>query len=178
MRQSWGRNAVALAVFAALVVLGGCGGSSGETDTETVTVGGGDELTKSEWIAKADAICAQEQRQEKPLKAEFESRRQEPEQSPEQLKALADTTRELLRLVSNEVGDLRQLQPPAADRETVEEMLMTVDGSVPLGEEFADAIEAGDSAEIEATAQRIEQNSAKGQGLAQGYGLKVCGSGE
>lgn len=164
-------------LFGVVLLAAGCGGSSGGDTGEETAGDQAESISKSEWIEQADAICTTEQEEEKPIEAELEAEGEKAE-TADQLKKLGGITRELLALVDKETEDIRALPVPAGDEATIETMLDKVQSAVPLGEEFADALESGDVAEIERTSQKLEKNSESAKGMAQSYGLKVCGSAE
>lgn len=60
-------------IFLVALVLAGCGSSSGGSSSATgAATGGGGELTKAEFVARADAICEATKTKQEPLRRELE----------------------------------------------------------------------------------------------------------
>lgn len=167
---------LAAAVFGALVALAGCGGSD-SSSTETVAVQSGEALSKAEFIEKADAICAD-------WKPEREALQEQAEGLIRGINAGSDDARaELSELLSEatenagqELSEIRQLSPPAADRSTIDSMLSTAAVQVALSEEEADTLRYREFAAFGSAARRAGAAKAKASAAARSYGLEVCGA--
>ena len=169
------RLGIAATVLVCLLAAAGCGGSSTSTATQTVTVGHTQELTKAEWIAKADAICAETQEETAPLKAEANALKEAPENASTYQK-LAEVLKAGTASIPKETTALRALEPPSGDQGIIQKMIGTVEANATLGESMADALENSDLGRFEALNEQAKENTIKAKGLAQGYGLKVCGA--
>jgi NhaP-type Na+/H+ and K+/H+ antiporter len=139
----------ATALLAVGVLAAGCGGSDDDSTTSS--------LTKSEWIAKADAIC--------------QAGNQRDEQAAEQLFGNGKpTAAELQQFVTEtaipdtqrQIDELRALGAPSGDEDQVNKILDTVQ---------ADIDQAKAAGDIN------DQTFADANALAKQYGLQVCGQG-
>lgn len=139
--------------------------------------GGGDDeesgpLTKDEYIAQADQICADSKTETDALEAEFNSAFDAGD-----LEGAADVLEEANAIVEDAVADLESLEPPEEDQATIDEFLSLSDQQVEIGGQLADAIrEGGDQATVQdigAQADDLEQQS---DAIADDYGLTDCGS--
>jgi ABC-type lipoprotein release transport system permease subunit len=135
------------AVLAVGVIAAGCG--SGDDDSSTSS------LTKSEWIAKADAICQQgNQENEEAAQQQFGN------QKPTAADVQQFATGTALPNTQTQVDKIRALGAPSGDEDAVNHILDTVQADIDK------AKAAGD----------IENSTfADGNALAKQYGLKVCG---
>jgi ABC-type lipoprotein release transport system permease subunit len=135
------------AVLALGVIAAGCG--SGDDDSDTSS------LTKSEWIAKADAICQQGNQE-----IEQAAQQQFGNQKPTAADVQQFATGTALPNTQSQVDKIRALGAPSGDEDQVNHILDTVQA------EIDKAKAAGD----------IEDSTfAEGNSLAKQYGLKVCG---
>jgi ABC-type lipoprotein release transport system permease subunit len=135
------------AVLALGVIAAGCG--SGDDDSGTSS------LTKSEWIAKADAICQQGNQE-----IEQAAQQQFGNQKPTAAEVQQFATGTALPNTQTQVDKIRALGAPSGDEDQVNHILDTVQAEVDK------AKAAGD----------IEDSTfAEGNSLAKQYGLKVCG---
>jgi hypothetical protein len=173
--------------LAALGPLVGCGGSSGGT-TETVTTTTEaaptdapssktpTTLTMPEFIAKADAICAEENARIKPRSQAISTEGDEAE-SQEDLDAMADDIRSLANEIEGGLARLRMLAPPPGKADAIESMLNLAGSQAVIAGSLADAVSAEDNSQIESLGQQINLNRAKYRGLAEGLGFHKCGTG-
>ncbi len=152
---------VLTAVVGAGAVLSACGGDSTEETLITVptTETTATELTKAEFIAQADAACA------------------EANAAIEQFAAAGQGVTEadqIAQLRQGVVDQINELGPPAEDKATLDQFLTGLQAQVAAGQKIALATERGeDTAEFEA-----ELDTAKSQAetAATTYGFKECGS--
>jgi hypothetical protein len=136
-------------LLAVALIAAGCGGGDDDSDTTTAS------LTKSEWIAKADAICKQGN-QEINQAAQQQFGNQKP--TPAALQQFATGT--ALPNTHTQVDKIRALGAPSGEEDQVNKILDTVQ---------ADIDKAKAAGDIE------ESTFADGDALAKQYGLKVCG---
>jgi hypothetical protein len=141
--------ALALLAIAGALVIAGCG-----DDDETTTSDSGATLTKDEFIAKADAICAAgDQALTAAVQALGNGR---PSQAD--LQRFAELA---VPALQEQVDGIRALTPPAGDEDRVSAMLDAVQNGI-------DRIETDPSS--------IESDPLKAPGqLAEDYGLQECG---
>jgi len=151
-----------MALLAVALAGAGCGG-----DDETA--GGGESLTKAEWIERADAICADAQERIQGLG-----------DPGADLSKLADLTSDAKQILEDEVAAIRDLGAPEGDEDEVEAMLGQVEKGAGASDALIDAATAGDIEklqEITAGDSEFSKASAEADRLASEYGLKECGSG-
>jgi ABC-type lipoprotein release transport system permease subunit len=142
------RATLALTAVLALAVIGaGCGSSDDDSGTSS--------LTKSEWIAKADAICQQGNQE-----IEQAAQQQFGNQKPTAADVQQFATGTALPNTQTQINKIRALGAPSGDEDQVNKILDTVQ---------ADIDKAKSAGDIE------ESTFADGNALAKQYGLKVCG---
>jgi hypothetical protein len=138
-------------VALAATVLAACGGGDGER------------LAESEWIAEADAICAEAQDEIDSL----------PE--PTNAAELTEQARQAVAIAERQLARLRDLRPPETAEDDYEAMLDLTQREIELTNEIAEAASAGDQARTEdliAEAQRVDEEA---DALAAEYGFQECG---
>jgi hypothetical protein len=156
-----GRGIAAAAIAVAALVGAGCGG---DDDTS----GGGETLTKQEWIAKADAICADAQ-----------GRIQKLGDPGADLGKLAELTGDAKQIIEDEIAAIRDLRPPSGEEQQIDALLAQVEKGSQAFEALIEAASSGDIAklqEITAEGSEFSKASAEADRLAAEYGLKECGS--
>jgi hypothetical protein len=168
------RSLVPLLIISAGFLAAGCGGSS-SSSTKTVTVQQSEPLTKAQFIAQADAICQASQEDIQPLATRYRKVAKAARRS-DQFQEVADVLHQLTGRAKEELTQLRELEPPTADQEVINNLLTTVDSQVTITDIYAEAVENEDQSQISTLADQITSVSAKARGMAQGYGLKVCGN--
>lgn len=135
-----------------VLALAGCGGDDSSTSTQAA-----EPLTKSEFIAQADAICGeQNQIIEKAANETFSSGSAP---TSEQIQEFADTMVPALRA---ELEGIQALTPPEADQQEVDAMLASLQTGI-------EQIE-GDPGSLQ------NDPLAEASSRAQSYGLRVCGN--
>jgi hypothetical protein len=158
---------IALACASLALVVAGCGGgddSSSTTTTSSTSAGttdttGGTPLTKDEFIAQADAICAAG---DKTIDAAGQALGQNP--SEEQItQAISET---VVPTISGEFDAIEELTPPEGDEDTIGELIAS-------GRAAIEEIEANPD---RAFAAGQDSPFAEVNQMAQDYGLKDCGS--
>jgi hypothetical protein len=141
--------------------LAGCGGGSDDED-----------LSTQDYIAKADAICAQytsgsasrEQQFNQALKSsDLESAAQDFEDQAADVTAMLD--------------QLEGLTAPVEDQTTVTEIISLGRQRVDAAKDAADAIASGDKDAMIAAGKRGSVLAGKYDQLADGFGFTACGSG-
>jgi hypothetical protein len=149
-----------VAVLASALLVAGCG-SSDDDSTKTA-------LTKQQFIAQADAICKQGNKE---IEEGFESfaeqndipKNQEP--SKAQGKEIVETV--IVPSIDSQVEGIRALGFPSGDEDELSAMLDSLDEAVEEAEEDPEALFAAKSDPF-----------GKPNELAQNYGLKTCGDEE
>lgn len=135
------RGVRSVAVFlGAGLVLGACGG-------------GNDRLSKAEYIKKADEIC------------KAAAAKSDAVEAPETEEEFEDYIVEVVKLAREEVKDLRALDGPKDDEDTLDSMYDSL-------EKALDMIEEDPAAAMEMTEDPFEESSE----MAKEYGFKECGA--
>ena len=140
-----------LTVLLTALLLAGCGGS------------GDDRLTKSEFIAEADAICAKGRDHSKAL----------PE--PTTYAELAEYIRKGISIQDHDVAEIRKLKPPKNDAQDVELMLEQVERLNAAFDRLQAAAEKGDAKGVVRRSTDVRRANRAAARRARQYGLRVCG---
>jgi hypothetical protein len=143
----------ALTLLLAVLLFAGCGG------------GGGKPLTREQYAAKADAICAKYKHQTDALAR------------PSNLADLAKVADQVLPILDAARGDLRKLKPPAGERATVDAWLKQFDVSIDDVTKIRDKAKDNDRAAVEALATPALQHDQQANELAKQLGMTVCSKG-
>lgn len=144
------------AVVATLLVTTGCGDDDG-----------GETLTKGEWLASAEDICADMRAQEDEI----------PE--PQSLEEMADALDRVMEISSEGIEDLKALSAPAGDEAVVDEIVAAFEALTAAGEAFGDAVaESGSldemTPEVEEAFRDLELAQQRAEETATDYGLTGC----
>jgi hypothetical protein len=136
-----------------VTLVAGCGGDEGDESEAP---------TKAEWIASANVICAEM----------FEELDLIPEpQTPEEMGEAGPRVTEIHRTA---LARLRALVPPDGEEGRVEQILDAAQATIDWGEEFTDAVAAGDderATELLAEGERLVSESDR---LFGDYGILEC----
>jgi len=155
MRITW----VALATLL-IALLAGCGGGGTRSTTST----GGEELSKSELIAKGDAIC-------KDAHDRFAELQGSPPTTPEES---ATFTQGLIDITESEISQLRALNAPASVKPALDNYLKALDKNVAVLKQGLAAAQNSDAtAYAKAQAKAVKDQVERLQ-LAQAVGFKEC----
>jgi len=141
-------------VVAFVAAVAACGGDD---------AGGVEAPTKAEWIAAADAICAEDNAELALIP--------EP-QTPEEMGEAGVRATEIQRAG---LAEVRALIPPEGDEAAIEEILDAVEAVIDWGAEFIEAVAAGDEAKagelLHGEGERLTEEAIQ---LAKDYGLQEC----
>jgi hypothetical protein len=143
-------SSLALPALAAALALSACGS--------------GDRLTKAEYIAAADAICAEAIRALNDL------------DEPKSLAELAEYAPTASEIVRKQLDRLRDLRPPEADEALIDKALDLSEEQNELAEEVGKAAADGDEERAGALVAQIQPLDEEANQIAQNYGLRVCGA--
>jgi hypothetical protein len=136
----------------------GCGGG-----------GGSDRLSKSEFITRADAICA---KYEQRVRAAMNG---VPAGSAKQLASAIERVLPVIRTGNDE---LRALEPPENLQVRFDRWMRISDGEVVAAKKLHDALRKNDQAAVQAAFTQLQQSDAAQDRLArEELGLKGCASG-
>jgi len=134
----------------ALVMLPACGS------------GGGQPLTKAQYAAKADAICAKGSERQKALGNPT---------SVAELGRVADRT---LSILDDAISDLNKLKPPASEQTKADQWLAQVRQLRDDLEQIRDKAKAQDLKALQQIATTSQQHNAQANQLATDLGMTVC----
>lgn len=172
----------AVAVTLLVVAVTGCGGGSTGTTAATVTRASSTPApavpaapTKAQFIAHADAICARTNAKLKPVQQHLSALARQSESAIESEGPVA--FRQGAAITREGIAQLQSLPAPTGDVTTVQKIITALDDEAADIDNIAAATAHGEGSAIEAAKRAEQTTKATYQGLAQGYGLKVCGAG-
>ena len=155
-------NKLLLIVFAFGLVMAGCDDSS---DPEAQPAAGA-ELTRAEFTAEVDAICADDSSDLEGLEA------------PDNLKDSGPFLREVLPVIRDQLNRIREVgEPPEPGRETFLRWFAARDGIVETTAAMIEAAEEGDESQFQRMVLVQRELDERADAAADAYGLEVCGGG-
>jgi hypothetical protein len=163
------RRGIALGlIFATLIGLG-CGR---DDETKTVTTGGqvadAKPLSKPEYIAQADAICERLHEERGAVEMEVDDVGADFDQAA----VLID---EAAQITEDRFDEIGALPPPKSDREVLVKLFDLANENIALLRSAADAMRNRDLQQARSILDaQAQQNDARFDGIATGYGFKVC----
>ena len=150
---------IGIGALLAAAAVAGCGGDdSGE-------------LSKDEFIAQADQICADFNASADADQQEFESLLDQGD-----FEAAADSFDQTAADSEVALADLEALEPPAEDQATIDEWLAILGEQPGLAEEFSTALRTRDIQAIRALGPEVQRLDADSDAIADEYGMVDCGS--
>jgi hypothetical protein len=163
-------RATRLLVAAVVVALAGCGGSGGSATTATVgTTATTAAISKSDYIAKAGAICQAAKRDSAAPSAKAAAALKQAD-----LAAAADATQEISARLRQMVDDLKALPQPAGDEAILTRLFDRFDGEIGILNQIIEAERNGDVARASSLGGAITPSNLELQGIVTRYGLP-CG---
>jgi hypothetical protein len=123
----------------------------------------GGALSKDEFIEAADEICE---------KADERSQDLEAPTNPRALRVFVERAEQITRRL---VEDLRELEPPEGNRDTIERMIDKIEEAVGYLPEIERAARLSDVTAIGQLGARLQAAASEANGLARDYGMKRCG---
>ncbi len=120
-------------------------------------------LPKAEWIAQADKICANARDDIAALTR------------PDTLAEVGAYATKTRKITERELAQLRNLNAPRADRDTVTKMLQFVEDGIHATERVEKAAKKGDAGAATSAIDEINRLTDQADALARAYGLQVCG---
>jgi hypothetical protein len=150
-------------VIAVLVAFGfaACGGGGGASSTSTSTDAA---LSKSELIAKGDAIC-------KDAHDRFAELQGSPPTTAEET---ATFTQRLIDITESEVSQLRALNPPSSVKPSLDQYLSAMDKNVAVLKQGLNAAQQSDATAYAQAQAKAVQDQVKRLQFAQAVGFKEC----
>jgi hypothetical protein len=169
----------------ALVVLAGCGSSSGSSSSATGAATGAEGvLTKAEFVARADAICEATKARQEPLRQKLEEVAQKARGEEQGTGGITDGTRKELaqalgRIVAMSETSQSRIQAlgiPKEDTGQLEAIFQKVESSFESSLAYGAALEQHEDARAQAVAEKANTETHETAVLARQYGFKVCGA--
>lgn len=149
---------LALSILA--LALAGCGSSdSSSGGNETATP---EPLTKTELVAKADAICKNMQTKIDAIPA------------PESIDDLATAIGEQIELSGPAIEDLKELTPPEDLQTQYDAWIAKLDELQAGTEEVKAAADTGSEEKVNAVVEKIDKINTKADEIGKELGFKVC----
>lgn len=165
-----------LAVVLVVVALTGCGS---QTITRTVTAAtpgaqtatqpARKPMTRSEFVAAADRICAANQRRIAPL-----TRGLPTTMTPAAYQTLADDASRAQAIDAKNIAQLRGLPEPASDRIAIARVLHAAEHQTALLTPLIDALRDENLGSTVSAEENLEQAQGVSTGLAEAFGLTTC----
>jgi hypothetical protein len=152
------RARAALAVALAVPALAACGGGDSASS--------GGRLTLEEYVAAADAICAE-------ADAEIEAL-----EDPASAQDAADYLPRAKEIAERQLERLRELVPPEEIEARIDEALDLLQQQIDLADELLDAIESEDLDRFQELVDEGEAKNERADEIAREIGLEECGSDE
>lgn len=152
----------------AVATLVGCGGNGGESTAA---------LSKADYIAKGDAICAQKRQQRGQLVTEVQNAIASGVNSASDAHRVHDISNQAADYVDQLASELEALPKPTGDEQILDTLLSTVRAEATDIRHFADAVDSLDASQIRSFGEAAQSDGAKAVAIAQGYGFTVCGQG-
>jgi hypothetical protein len=154
-------------VVIAVVTLVGCGGNGGGS---TATA-----LSKADYIAKGDAICAQKRQQRGQVVSEMQIAFVNGVNSASDAHRLHDISNQAADYVDQLASELQALPKPTGDEQILDTLLSTVRAEATDIRHFADAVDSRDASQMRSFQEAANSDARKAIGIVEGYGFKVCG---
>jgi hypothetical protein len=157
------------------------GGSTSSTDTAASDEGS---LSKAEFVARADALCAAAKTKQEPLRTKLgqvarKARGEEREQgtvSNGTRAELAQTLDQIVAIAEADRSRLEGLGMPQTDAPQLEAIFQKLESAFAVSRAYAAALEAHEDARAQAVAEKGNAETRETASLASRYGFKVCGA--
>jgi hypothetical protein len=120
-------------------------------------------LSKSEYVAKADAICAKY------------DKRLEALPNPKSIKDIGALADKAIPIVDAGIGELKDLKPPDGVKSQVDHWLELNERELADFKSLRDAAKKGDASKTQSIATDISSQEKQADEAAQRIGLKECG---
>jgi len=159
-------------IVIAVVTLVGCGGGDGGSTAPTAAA-----LSKADYIAKGDAICAQKRQQRSRLVSEVYNAIASGVNSASEAHRVHDISIQAADYVDQLASELQALPKPTGDEQILDTLLSTVRAEATDIRHFADAVDSLDASQIRSFGEAAESDGGKAVGIVQRYGFTVCGQG-
>ena len=122
----------------------------------------GDALSKEEFTSQANAICKKYEAESKTLG------------EPESIEEIPEFADKALALFDEQLGEMRELEPPEELKEDYDAFLKTGDESKKFVEDLKSAAESGDEQQIQQIGEQADEREKSSDALATKIGLTEC----
>jgi hypothetical protein len=164
------RLTIAFCLLPALIAAG-CGGDDAGSPSNAQT--GATPISKSDYVAQSDALCAQANQFVRGLNLSIASSLRQGD-----YQGAADAIDAQLARIKPLYAELLNLPKPAGDEATLNKLNDARSETNALIEQFSAAIRAQDNAEIRSVTDELDQAGKRSQELSAAYGFKTCGAGQ
>ena len=151
-------------LFLVTLLAAGCGG--GGSSNSSSTSSGGSRLSRSDYAAKADAICKK-----------YNAKTKQIGNNSKSLSDVAKAFDQALPLLENALAELKALKPPKSEQHSVDEWLAQSQVLKHDLQEMRDKAKAKDLKGVQEAFARASANDKQGNRLAAKLGMKVCSKG-
>jgi hypothetical protein len=156
-------SVIAAATAGGLLILTGCGGSGGPS--------------KSQYIAKADAVCATAHTQTAPLIGQVAAAGASlASGAAGAARRLAAAVQRLHEVAAGGLAQLRALRQPSGDHAAIERFLTPLASVVDAIGQAATVLGSGQAPQALGLLQQVQPVARQVTSAAQAYGLRECGS--
>jgi hypothetical protein len=152
-----------------LALLAGCGGGSDNGDN-----GGGDTLSRDEFVSKANQICREGAEKINAKTQEVQGKIQQAKGVKEQQKAVADVLEDTAKEYDPYLQRLGDLKPPEELSSDWQKFLGGVNDAFDLIPDLADATRDGDREKLSQLTTKFSQIAGDTRPFAQKYELNDC----
>ena len=161
---------MAAAVSPVLVVLVACSGSTTGDVSVVSTLPSAEHPSKADYIAAANARCAELNSDSIALSKSYES-------GPDTPAATAAFLRQNADLIEITIDELRARPRPSGDEATLDEVYEKAAALPPVARDMATAVDQGDMQTYDVLDEKGDQVQDEANDASDAYGLTVCGSG-
>ena len=132
--------------------------------------------TREEYIAKADAFCKERNAEAKERNEKLQQIATEAQSEEEFLAKAAPQLEDGLDWTRDGQEEFKDIEPPEADQETIDELVAANDEKIAVLEKFVEAAQARDFERFTDLANEQQNLDERANEIARDYGPEECGS--
>ena len=132
--------------------------------------------TREEYIAKADAFCKERNAEAKERNAKLQAIATEAQSEDEFLAKAKPQLEDGLEWTRDGQEDFQDIEPPEADRETIDEFVAATADEIAVLEKVVEAARDGDFERFADLANEQQNIDGRADEIAKDYGFKECGT--
>jgi hypothetical protein len=136
--------------------------------------GGGKELTRTDYLAEAAKICGKFEARGLDINDRYQSLGTETHSENEFFAKAEPVLEEGLDLQRDQLGALRKLEPPAADRDTIDKIIAEAEKRNDMLEEVVGAAREHDAKRFTTLADDLSAEEARVREMSADYGFEEC----